>query len=87
MHFAVLDDGTKIDAPRFLRRAEKKLEKAQQSLCRKEKRSKNRAKAPLKVARRSSARTKRSWWRIWRSADSCAPGWPRACTTRAGRCS
>ncbi len=28
-HFAVLSDGTKIDSPRFLRRAEKKLKKAQ----------------------------------------------------------
>jgi putative transposase len=26
-HFAVLDDGTKVSAPRFLRRAEKKLKK------------------------------------------------------------
>lgn len=50
-HFAVLDDGTKIDSPRFLRRAEKKLKKAQRELSRKEKGSKNRAKARLKVAR------------------------------------
>jgi putative transposase len=27
-HFAVLDDGTKVAAPKFLRRAEKKLKKA-----------------------------------------------------------
>jgi putative transposase len=27
-HFAVLSDGTKVAAPRFLRRAEKKLRKA-----------------------------------------------------------
>ncbi|MGW2044567.1 RNA-guided endonuclease InsQ/TnpB family protein [Streptomyces sp. NPDC001858] len=50
-HFAVLDDGTKIDSPRFLRRAEKKLKKAQQVLSRKQKGSKNRIKARLKVAR------------------------------------
>ncbi len=50
-HFAVLDDGTKIDAPRFLRRAEKKLRKAQRELSRKQKGSKNREKARLKVAR------------------------------------
>ncbi|WP_326723568.1 MULTISPECIES: RNA-guided endonuclease TnpB family protein [unclassified Streptomyces] len=50
-HFAVLSDGTKIDSPRFLRRAEKKLKKAQQDLSRKRKGSKNRAKARLKVAR------------------------------------
>ena len=50
-HFAVLDDGTKIDSPRFLRRAEKKLKKAQRELSRKLKGSKNREKARLKVAR------------------------------------
>jgi putative transposase len=50
-HFAVLDDGMKIDSPRFLRRAEKKLKKAQRGLSRKQKGSKNRAKARLKVAR------------------------------------
>ncbi|MGQ4360866.1 RNA-guided endonuclease InsQ/TnpB family protein [Streptomyces sp. SAS_272] len=50
-HFAVLDDGTKIDSPRFLRRAEKKLKKAQRELSRKQKGSKNREKARLKVAR------------------------------------
>ncbi|GAA1257751.1 hypothetical protein GCM10009579_14660 [Streptomyces javensis] len=33
-HFAILDDGTKIDSPRFLRRAEKKLKKAQRELSR-----------------------------------------------------
>ncbi|MEU5054365.1 MULTISPECIES: RNA-guided endonuclease TnpB family protein [unclassified Streptomyces] len=50
-HFAVLSDGTKIDSPRFLRRAEKKLKKTQRELSRKRKGSKNRAKARLKVAR------------------------------------
>ncbi|PIB03627.1 transposase, partial [Streptomyces sp. HG99] len=50
-HFAVLSDGTKIDSPRFLRRTEKKLKKAQRELSRKQKGSKNRAKARLKVAR------------------------------------
>ncbi|MGW0082359.1 RNA-guided endonuclease InsQ/TnpB family protein [Streptomyces sp. NPDC003393] len=50
-HFAVLSDGTKIDSPRFLRRAEKKLKKTQKELSRKQKGSKNRAKARLKVAR------------------------------------
>ncbi|NEA61666.1 RNA-guided endonuclease TnpB family protein [Streptomyces sp. SID12488] len=50
-HFAILDDGTKIDSPRFLRRAEKKLKKAQRELSRKQKGSKNRNKARLKVAR------------------------------------
>ena len=55
-HFAILSDGTKIDSPRFLRRAEKKLKKAQQDLSRKAKGSKNRAKARVKVAR-AHART------------------------------
>ncbi|MEU7165113.1 RNA-guided endonuclease TnpB family protein [Streptomyces morookaense] len=50
-HFAVLSDGTKIDSPRFLRRAEKKLKKGQRDLSRKQKGSKNREKARLKVAR------------------------------------
>ncbi|MFL6053774.1 MAG: RNA-guided endonuclease InsQ/TnpB family protein [Actinoallomurus sp.] len=50
-HFAVLSDGRKIDAPRFLRRAEKKLKRAQQALSRKVKGSNNREKARHKVAR------------------------------------
>ncbi|WP_089107529.1 RNA-guided endonuclease InsQ/TnpB family protein [Streptomyces hyaluromycini] len=51
---AVLSDGTKIDSPRFLRRAEKKLKKAHKELSRRRKGSKNRAKARLKVARAHS---------------------------------
>ncbi|MGW6218157.1 RNA-guided endonuclease InsQ/TnpB family protein [Streptomyces sp. NPDC055109] len=50
-YFAVLSDGRKIDSPRFLRRAEKKLKKTQRKLARKQKGSKNRGKARLKVAR------------------------------------
>ncbi|WP_307629452.1 RNA-guided endonuclease InsQ/TnpB family protein [Streptomyces turgidiscabies] len=50
-HFAVLSNGTKIDSPRFLRRAEKKLKKAQRELSRKRKGSRNRETARLKVAR------------------------------------
>jgi putative transposase len=50
-HFAVLDDGTKVSAPQFLRRVEKKLRKAQKSLSRKQKGSANREKARVKVAR------------------------------------
>ncbi|GAA3258994.1 RNA-guided endonuclease InsQ/TnpB family protein [Nonomuraea helvata] len=50
-HFAVLADGRKIDSPRFLRRAEKKLRKLHKALSRKEKGSANRVKAQLKVAR------------------------------------
>lgn len=49
----VATDGTrsKVENPRFLRSAEKKLRRAQQSLSRKEKGSKNRAKARAQVAR------------------------------------
>ncbi|KOG57560.1 transposase [Streptomyces virginiae] len=50
-HFAILSDGTKIDSPRFLRRAEKKLKRDQNRLSRKMKGSANRAKARIKVAR------------------------------------
>ncbi|MFE7610697.1 RNA-guided endonuclease InsQ/TnpB family protein [Streptomyces celluloflavus] len=50
-HFAVLSDGTKIDAPRFLRRAEKKLKREQKRLSRKAEGSSNRTKARVKVAR------------------------------------
>jgi putative transposase len=50
-HFAVLSDGRKIDAPRFLRRAEKKLKREQRRLARKAKGSNNRDKARIKVAR------------------------------------
>ncbi|MDF5754202.1 transposase [Spongiactinospora sp. TRM90649] len=50
-HFAVLSDGRKIDNPRFLRRAERRLKKAQQTLSRKVKGSANRRKAVVKVAR------------------------------------
>ncbi|MEU4513378.1 transposase [Nonomuraea wenchangensis] len=49
-HFAVLADGTKVSSPRFLRRAEKKLRKLQRGLSRKEKGSKNRTKARIRVA-------------------------------------
>ncbi|MFI1714116.1 RNA-guided endonuclease InsQ/TnpB family protein [Streptomyces litmocidini] len=50
-HFAILSDGTKIESPRFLRRAEKKLKREQCRLSRKIKGSKNRDKARIRVAR------------------------------------
>jgi putative transposase len=50
-HFVVMDNGTKIGAPRFLRRSEKKLKRVQRALSRKEKGSRNREKARLRVAR------------------------------------
>ncbi|MFD4404388.1 RNA-guided endonuclease InsQ/TnpB family protein [Nocardia sp. NPDC058499] len=49
--FAVLSNGRKIDSPRFLRQAERRLKKAQQCLSRKEKGSQNRVKARIKVAK------------------------------------
>ncbi len=50
-HFAVLSDGRKVANPRFRRRAERKLGKAQKALSRKVRGSSNRAKARIKVAR------------------------------------
>ncbi|WP_182875365.1 RNA-guided endonuclease InsQ/TnpB family protein [Microbispora sp. H10670] len=50
-HFAVTSDGRKVDNPRFLRRAERRLRKAQQDLSRKAKGSNNRKKAVVKVAK------------------------------------
>ncbi|WP_209441317.1 RNA-guided endonuclease InsQ/TnpB family protein, partial [Streptomyces aureus] len=63
MHYAVLSDGQVIDNPRFLRRAERRLAKAQQALCRKTKGSKNWTKARLKVARAHArvADARRDW--------------------------
>ncbi|MEH1053644.1 transposase [Micromonospora sp. CPCC 206171] len=62
-HFAVLSDGTKVAAPKFLRRAARKLRPLQQDLSRKTKGSNNRKKAVVKVAR-AHARvtdTRRDW--------------------------
>ena len=50
-HFAVLSTGEKIAAPNVFRNNEKKLAKLQRRLAKKQKGSKNRAKAKLKVAR------------------------------------
>jgi putative transposase len=50
-HFAVLSDGRKIASPRFFRRAEKKLKRAQRNLSRKQDGSKNREKARITLAR------------------------------------
>jgi putative transposase len=50
-HFAVLADGRKVDSPKFLRRAEKKLKRMQKALSRKVVGSNNRDKARKRVAR------------------------------------
>jgi len=50
VHFAVLSDGRKVDAPKFLRREERKLARCQKELARKQKGSKNRKKAVAKLA-------------------------------------
>ncbi|WP_203857493.1 RNA-guided endonuclease InsQ/TnpB family protein [Plantactinospora mayteni] len=62
-HFAVLSDGTKVAAPRFLRRAARKLKRLQQALSRKQRGSQNRRKAVVKVARAHAqvADTRRDW--------------------------
>ncbi|MEU8661002.1 RNA-guided endonuclease InsQ/TnpB family protein [Actinoplanes philippinensis] len=62
-HFAVLSDGTKVTAPKFLRRAARKLKRLQQDLSRKTKGSNRRKKAVVKVARAHArvADTRRDW--------------------------
>nr|WP_240948137.1 transposase [Planosporangium mesophilum] len=62
-HFAVLSDGTKVAAPKFLRRAARKLRRLQQDLARKQRGSNNRKKAVVKVARAHAkvADTRRDW--------------------------
>lgn len=61
--FAVMSNGTRITSPKFLRRAERKLRKAQQALSRKQKGSNNRGKARIVVAKRHAqvADTRRDW--------------------------
>jgi len=62
-HFAVLSDGVKVAAPKFLRRAARKLTRLQQDLSRKTKGSTRRKKAVVKVARAHAqvADTRRDW--------------------------
>ncbi|MEV1143926.1 transposase [Micromonospora sp. NPDC049799] len=62
-HFAVLSNGTKVSAPKFLRRAARKLRRLQQDLSRKMKGSNNRKKAVVTLARAHArvADTRRDW--------------------------
>uniref|UniRef100_UPI001E29B731 RNA-guided endonuclease InsQ/TnpB family protein n=1 Tax=Glycomyces salinus TaxID=980294 RepID=UPI001E29B731 len=61
--FAVLRGGKVIESPKFFRRMERKLRKAQRELSRKEKGSKNRAKARVEVARvHELVRNRRDDW-------------------------
>ena len=62
-HFAVLSDGRKVASPRFLRRAERKLRKAQRARSRKASGSSNRDKARIRIARVHArvADTRRDW--------------------------
>ena len=62
-HFAVMSDGTKVTAPKFLRRAARKLKRLQQDLSRKTKGSNNRTKAVVKVASAHArvADSRRAW--------------------------
>jgi DNA-directed RNA polymerase specialized sigma24 family protein len=81
-HFAVLSDGTKVDAPRIARKAAAKLRTAQKELARRQKGSARREKARRKVARCHArvGATRRDWMhaedavqevflRAWRSWD------------------
>jgi putative transposase len=62
-HFATLSTGEKVDNPRFLRTAERRLAKAQRAMCRKEKGSRNREKARRRLARAQArvAGAQRDW--------------------------
>ncbi|WP_335986900.1 RNA-guided endonuclease InsQ/TnpB family protein [Glycomyces sp. MUSA5-2] len=61
--FAVLRGGKVIDNPRFFRRLERKLKKAQQALSRTQKGSNNRAKARLRIANlHEKTRNRRDDW-------------------------
>jgi putative transposase len=62
-HFAVMSHGTKVTAPKFLRRAARKLKRLQQALSRKTKGSNRREKAVVQVARAHArvADTRRDW--------------------------
>jgi len=53
--FAVLSDGTKVSAPRFLRRAETKLGRLQRAHSRKQKGSRNKEKSRARLARAHAA--------------------------------
>ena len=50
-HFAITSDGSKFDNPRWFKRHERNLKLKQQQLSRKQKRSNNRNKSRLKVAK------------------------------------
>jgi len=62
-HFAVMSDGRKVAAPKFLRRAARKLKRLQQALARKQRGSQHRKKAVVKVARAHArvADNRRDW--------------------------
>lgn len=62
-HFAVMSDGTKVAAPKFLRRAARQLKRLQQDLSRKTKGSNRRKKAVVKIARAHArvADSRRDW--------------------------
>ena len=62
-HFAVLSDGTKVDAPRIARKAAAKLRTAQKELARRQKGSARREKSRRRVARAHArvGATRRDW--------------------------
>jgi putative transposase len=49
--FAAFPDGRTITAPKFLRRSERTLTRLQRALCRKQRGSRNRTKARIRLAR------------------------------------
>src|SRR5260370_19119954 len=51
LHFATLSDGSTIENPRYYRKAERRLERLQQALCRKKRGSSRRCKAGKQVAK------------------------------------
>lgn len=89
-HFAVLSDGTKVTAPKFLRRAARRLKRLQQALSRKTKGSNRRGKAVVRVARAHArvADTRRDWQHKLSTAiirDSQAVYVEDLCVTGLGR--
>ncbi|MEU3051071.1 transposase [Streptomyces sp. NPDC006984] len=68
-HFAVLSDGTKVDSPRFLRRAEKRLKKAQRALSRRI--AHKGEKAPIQASERWHVERTHAWQNAFHRLARC----------------